>query len=135
MRVFPDTNVLVSAFATRSICAVVLAVVPAGHRLIAGEAALGELQRVLAGRIGLPGHVAGKVVSFLRREAAVVAVQDGSSEIEVRDPDDTGLLAEATAGHADALVTGDRDLLEVAVHAGVTILPPRGLWERLAGRR
>lgn len=134
MRVFLDTNILVSAFATRGICADVLAVVLAEHRLIAGEAVLGELHRVLAGKIGLPGDIAGEVASLLRREAAVVAVAADSFEIDVRDPDDTRILAEADAGHAEVLVTGDRDLLELAVHAGVTILSPRGFWERLASR-
>lgn len=135
MRVFLDTNVLVSAFATRGICRDVLAVILAEHRLIAGEAVLGELQRVLSGRIGLPGDIAGEVVFFLRREAALVAVAAESFEIEVRDPDDAGILAEAIAGRADVLVTGDRDLLELPVHTGVTSLSPRGFWERLAGRR
>ena len=134
MRVFLDTNVLVSAFATRGSGADVLAVVLAGHRLIAGGLVLRELQRVLAGKIGLPGEIAGEIVSFLRREAAVVAVAADSFEIEVRDPDDTEILAEAIAGRADVMVTGDRDLPELAVHADVTILSPRGFWERLAGR-
>ena len=79
---------------------------------------------MLAGRIGLPGNIAGEVVSFLRREAAVAAVAADGFEIEARDPDDIGILAEATAGHADVLVTEDRDLLEPAVHAGVRIRSP-----------
>ena len=132
MRVFLDTNVLVSAFATRGSCADVLAVVLAGHRLIAGELVLRELQRVLAGKIGLPGDISGEVVSFLRREATVVAVATDNLEIEVRDPDDIEVLAEAIAGRAGVLVTGDRDLPEHAVHPGITILFARGFWERLA---
>ena len=133
MRVFLETSVLVSAFATRGICGDVLAVTLAGHRLIAGEAVLGELQRVLAGKIGLPGDIVGEVVSFLRHEAAVVAVATDSFEVEVRDPDDIRVLGEAIAGRADVLVTGDRDLLELAFHTGIAILPRRGFWERLAG--
>ena len=85
---------------------------------------------MLTGRIGLPGDIAVEVVSFLRRVAAAA----DSSEIEVRDPEDTGFLTEAIAGRSAALATGDRDLLELAVHTGVTALQPRGIRERLAGR-
>lgn len=64
----------------------------------------------------------------------MVAVAADSFEIDVRDPDDTRILAEPIAGHAEVLVTRDRDLLELAVHAGVAIPSARGFWERLAGR-
>jgi putative PIN family toxin of toxin-antitoxin system len=48
-----------------------------------------------------------------------------------RDPGDDYLAAFARAGRVDALVTGDRDLLEL-VDAGVAVITPRELIERLA---
>ena len=57
MRVFLDTNVLVSAFATRGICADVLRVVLAEHTLITSEVVLRELPRVLRTRIGMPSRL------------------------------------------------------------------------------
>ena len=47
MKVDLDTNVLVSAFGTRGICADILTVVLAEHELVVGEAVLSELSRVL----------------------------------------------------------------------------------------
>lgn len=48
-----------------------------------------------------------------------------------RDPGDDYLVAFARAARVDALVTGDRDLLEL-VDAGVAVITPRELIERLA---
>jgi predicted nucleic acid-binding protein len=52
-----------------------------------------------------------------------------------RDPDDDWVLATAIAGQAEAIVTGDGDLLTLGVYEGVAILTPRRLIERLARGR
>jgi predicted nucleic acid-binding protein len=52
----------------------------------------------------------------------------------VRDPDDLWVLASAIEGDADALVTGDQDLLAVADIAPLPIVTPREFWE-MAPRR
>ena len=68
MRVFLDTNVLVSAFATRGVCADVLRVVLAEHTLVMGEVVLQELKRVLVKRIGLPPGAIKEIDEFLREQ-------------------------------------------------------------------
>jgi len=47
VRVFLDTNVLVSAFATRGVCADLVRFVLAEHTLVTSEVVLRELRRVL----------------------------------------------------------------------------------------
>jgi predicted nucleic acid-binding protein len=54
LRVFLDTNVLVSSFTTRGICADVVTVVVAEHQLVLGETVLVELTRVLAEKMKVP---------------------------------------------------------------------------------
>ena len=66
MRVFLDTNVLVSAFATRGMCADVLRVVLAEHSLVTSEVVLRELGRVQRKRIGLPAGAIKEIDKFLR---------------------------------------------------------------------
>ena len=41
-----------------------------------------------------------------------------------RDPDDDKFLALAVTGQADAIISGDRDLLELAAHEGIPVLSP-----------
>jgi putative PIN family toxin of toxin-antitoxin system len=129
VRIFLDTNVLVSAVATRGLCADVLQAVLARHELILGEAVLEELQRVLPEKFKLSHEVTQEVVALLRREATVIG-QAPPLEVAVRDPNDLPVLEQAVAGAADFLVTGDLDLLEIAA-APVVVVSPRGLWERL----
>lgn len=133
MRVFLDTNVLVAAVATRGLCADVMRVVLAEHELITGEVVLGELRKVLARRIKLPAAAIDDIVSLLR-EQEVVPKPRKPSELPIRDPDDRWILASAMAGRADVLVTGDRDLLDVADKAPLPVLEPRAFWDLLSKR-
>ena len=130
MRVFLDTNVLVSAFATRGICADVLTAVLAEHQLVLGEAVMGELSRVLEKKMKVPPSAVHETEAFLRREAAVIS--SGSTPgIALRDPDDVKVLAEALEGLSDVIVTGDRDLLDAVDVIPIDVLTPRQFWERL----
>jgi putative PIN family toxin of toxin-antitoxin system len=133
LRVFLDTNVLVSAFATRGLSADVLRLVLSEHTLITGDVVLRELARVLAKRIRLPQERVEEILAFLR-EHEVVPKPKAPSGVAIRDADDQWVLASALSGAADVLVTGDRDLLEVAATAPMIIVDPRGFWE-LASRR
>lgn len=128
MRVFLDTNVLVSAFATRGLCADVLRVVLAEHTLVTSNLVLRELRRVLRTRIKLPGQTIDEIETFLR-EHEVSSDPDSPSDLPIRDDDDRWVLASAIAGTVDVLVTGDRDLLDVAAEAPVRIVNPRGFWQ------
>lgn len=130
MRVSLDTNVLVSAFTTRGICADVLAVVLAEHQLVLGEKVLAELRRVLQEKMKMPEDDVTDAEAFLRQEAAVVSKGSGV-RADIRDPDDAEMLAQAIEGLAEVLVTGDRDLLDVTVELPVEVLSPRGFWEKL----
>lgn len=131
MRVFLDTNVLVAAFATRGLCADVMRAVLAEHQLITGEVVLAELRDVLQSRIRLPATTIEEILALLRAHE-VVPKPSKPSEVAVRDLDDRWILASATAGRADVLVTGDRDLLAVAEAAPLPILDPRGFWTLLS---
>ena len=130
MKVFLDTNVLVSAVATRGLCAGVLHAVLAEHQLVVGDAVLSELRRVLRQKIRLSAETIAEMDTFVRRHALVVT-DAPPVQIKVRDPADLLVLAEALAGGADVLVTGDQGLLRIAARAPLPIVTPRGLWELL----
>ena len=57
MRVFLDTNVLVSAYAARGLCADLLRLVLGEHALLTGAVNLVELRRVLTERLAAPPEV------------------------------------------------------------------------------
>ena len=128
MRVFLDTNVLAAAFATRGVCADLVRYLLAEHEVIAGDVVLDELRKVLARRFKLPAGTIQEILDLLRT-LEVVAKPEAPTSIPVRDADDAWVLASAIAGRADVLVTGDRDLLDIAQSAPMPILSPRGFWE------
>ena len=131
MRVFLDTNVLVAAFATRGLCADVVRVVLAEHQLITAAVVLTELRAVLIRRIKLP-HATVEDILALLRDQEVVPKPPKPSDLPIRDRDDRWMLASAMAGRADVLVTGDRDLLDVAGKAALPMVDPRGFWDLLS---
>jgi putative PIN family toxin of toxin-antitoxin system len=129
LKVCLDTNVVVSAVATRGVCADLLHVILAEHELVLGETVLTEMRRVLSRKIGLSRDTVRELETFLRRQATVVTAREAVSTTTL-DAADAAVLAEAAAADVDVLVTGDRELLEVA-NSPVAIVSPRGLWERL----
>ncbi|MFC1573122.1 putative toxin-antitoxin system toxin component, PIN family [Candidatus Eisenbacteria bacterium] len=130
MRVFLDTNVLVSAFATRGLCADVMRQVLAEHVLVTGEVVLRELRKALRVKLKVPAETIEEIEHFLR-ECEVVPKPSAPSAVKVRDPDDRWVLASALAGQADVLVTGDKDLLTLGKQAPLRIVDPRGFWTLL----
>ena len=133
MRVFLDTNVLVAAFATRGLCADVMRVILAEHQLITGEVVLSELRKALGRRVKLPTATVEAILALIR-EQEVVPKPRKPSDLPIRDPDDRWILASALAGRADVLVTGDRDLLDIADKAPLPVLDPRAFWDLLSKR-
>jgi putative PIN family toxin of toxin-antitoxin system len=132
VKVFFDTNVLVSAFATRGLCADLFAHVLLEHDLIVGEVVLAELRTKLRQKIKLPKQTIDEIEALLR-EATVVARPRKHLGLGIGDPDDEWVVASAVAGGAEVMVTGDAAVLEVSPPASLRIVSPRSLWELLRG--
>ena len=132
MRVFLDTNVLVSAFATRGLCADLFRHILAEHNLITGEVIILDLRRVLRDKMNVPAAMIAAVELALR-DHEVVPRPAKPHPLPIRDSADRWVLASAVAGKADVLVTGDSDVLDVAARAPLTIMDPRGFWDLIRG--
>ena len=128
MRIFLDTNVLVSAFTTRGLSADVLRLVLVEHELITGEFNLEEFRRVLRARMNAPDALIDEAEQLLR-EQDVVPRPAESYPIQIRDPDDAWVLASALSGAAEVLVAGDNDLPDLGSETPLRILTPREFWE------
>jgi len=130
VRVALDTDVLVSAVATRGLSADVFNLILAEHELVVGETVLSELRRVLGEKIKVPRKMIDEVIALLRQEATVVKKAEELA-VKIRDKTDLPVLSEAVAGNADVLVTGDKDLLEIEQKVPLQILSPRAFWEQI----
>lgn len=103
--------------ATRGRSADVLQVVLAEPELVLGDTVLGELRRVLRRKIRMSAATSDEVEAILRRHAVVVP-DAPPLRLRLRDRPDLPVFAEAVAGEAAVLVTGDRDL-----HATPAVMP------------
>jgi putative PIN family toxin of toxin-antitoxin system len=130
VRVCHDTNILVAAFATRGLCADVLRTVLAEHDLVIGDVILAELRRVLSTKLKVPADRLDLIEVVFAPFPLIPKPAQPASNL-IRDPADRWIVATAVAGNADVLVTGDRDLLDVADHLPVRTLEPRAFWKLL----
>ena len=130
MRVFLDTNVLVSAFASRGLCADLFELVLLEHDLVLGRNVLRELKKALRSKVKLSESRAGKIVDFVSGEAILIVGRSDPIEAAL-DTDDALVLGEALAGEAEIFVTGDAALLDLGSAEGVPVVSPRRFWEIL----
>lgn len=135
MKVFVDTNVLVAAYATRGLCSDLLRLILAQHELVVSRQVLDEIERALRDKIGLPEALIAEILATLTPQLFDEHAQPPAAiaRIVLRDATDEPILAAAIAARAEALVTGDADLLTAAAAAPLPILSPRALWVRLRG--
>ena len=130
MRIYFDTNVLVSSYLARGICADLYRFAMARYEVLTGEVNLAEIKRVLKGKVrATAGQIA--VVEAELRDQTIIPKPAEPFDLPIRDPADRWVLASAVAGQADQLVTGDRDLLTIADQAPLPVLTPRESWEFL----
>ncbi len=130
MKVFLDTNVLASAFATRGLCSDVLREVFASHDLYTSIEVLKELRGVLKNKFGFPENLIKKIFLLLQREANMAYSQE-QVEIHIKDKADIPIVNAAMAAGIHVFVTGDKELQGLARIGNLKIISPRKFWEIL----
>jgi putative PIN family toxin of toxin-antitoxin system len=129
MKVFLDTNVIVSAVATRGLCADVFREVLVRHQLVISEMLVDEIKAVLRAKLGVSEKIVTDVIGLLR-EGSVLSNPSLSADLPIRDPTDKALVSAALNGKAGLFVTGDRELLDLGGVGHLDIVSPRMFWER-----
>ena len=130
MRVFLDTNVLVSAVATRGLCADVLREILVSHQLVVSNPLIFELKNILHTKIGLPQEIISDFVELLTQDA-VLSENTDLETIDINDKDDIPILSTALNGNAELFVTADKELLKLKKIQSMRIISPRKFWETL----
>lgn len=137
MRILPDSNIWISGFATRGLCADLLRLCLRRHGLADFELLIcaqvrSETTRVLRDKF----KVADRDLALVRSAMALareIAPNDWTPPPDFPDPDDVPIVGAAIAAEASVMVTGDRKLLELRQLDDLLILPPRPIFERLRG--
>lgn len=130
MKVFLDTNVLVSATATRGLCADVLREVLIHHQLVIAEPLLAELRNALCEKLVVPEDFVCELIEILQKDS-LFSSSSTHRDIDIQDSDDVIILSCALNGKADLFITGDKELLDLGKIGNMEIVSPRVFWEKL----
>ncbi len=128
MRVLLDTNVIVSAVATRGLCADVFRAVLAAHELVTCPQVLQEVRRILSMKFGVPEPLIAEYLELIGQEA-ILAEPGDLPDLPIRDRDDAPIAAQA-----QVLVTGDHELQSLQNIGQLRIISPRAFWEELTAQ-
>jgi putative PIN family toxin of toxin-antitoxin system len=127
VRIIADTNVIVSAFLWGGIPRHLLDAVEAKQlELFTSPALIVELEDVLsrakfARRLGQTRHSAAFLLSRYTQLATLIAPAEVTISA-LRDPKDQHVLACAIAGRAEAIISGDADLLSLRSYESIPII-------------
>ncbi|MCL5045050.1 MAG: PIN domain-containing protein [Deltaproteobacteria bacterium] len=128
MKVFPDINVLASAFGTRGLCADVLRLILAEHELVTGEVVIEELRAVLRKKFEVPAATIEQIDGFLRSYHVEPKPRE-IAELKLSDRNDLLVVGSALKVQAEVLVTDDREILDLKDKPkALRIVNPRAFW-------
>lgn len=122
MRVVFDTNIFISAFAVRGTQAekALLKVIRRTDDLIISKAILDEVLSVLANKFNKDIESLSRTALFIS-EIAEMVKPEGRLHI-LRDAPDNRILECAIIGNADAVITGDKEMLRLKEYKGIKII-------------
>ncbi len=130
MRVVPDSNVIIAAFAARGLCAEVFELCVAEHHIIMSEYILSEVREKLIDKIRLPQKIAQDIITYLREQSEILIPEKINISV-CRDKDDLNIIGTALSGKARYVITGDKDLLTLKRYKDIKIVTPRDFWHHL----
>ncbi len=128
MRVIVDANVAIAAAASRGLCEAIMELCLEHHHLILCQGILDEVAEKLRIKIKVSPPVIAEYLKVLRNNAQILEPEEVKKGI-CRDPDDLMILGLVAPGDADAIVTGDKDLLIIKEYKKARIMSPRSFWE------
>ena len=128
MKVILDANVVIAAAASRGLCEALLELCLENHHIILCEGILDEIEEKLRIKIKVSPPIIVEYLKILRSNAQILEPDEVEKSV-CRDPDDLMILGLVVPGHADAIVTGDKDLLVIKTYKQARIMTPRGFWE------
>ena len=130
MRVFLDTNVLVSAFGTRGLCTDVFREVLSRHEMVISEALLEELKSVLKKKFSVPPSLIDEILVFLKTDTHFNKSKV-LHDIPIKDMKDRVIISSALEAKAEIFVTGDKEILELKRYKNLRFVSPRQFWNEL----
>jgi len=133
VRVFLDTNVLLSASFGRGLCTQLLeTLLHEDVDILIDAQVLTEFERVARSKLRVDEDDLALAIAYLQRHC-IVATSTGQSAPGVPDPDDAPIIVNAIQAGAAWFITGDKALLAMGAVQGLPVIAPREAYLRLRG--
>ena len=125
-----DTNVLVSALATRGLCADLYERLLTEHEVVICEPVVAEVLDILQRKFRAMAELLIKVEAELRL-LQVIPAQVTAPSLPIKDMDDPWIIACALHADVACFVTGDAELLALGMVGKLPIISPRDCWNQI----
>ena len=128
MKIFLDTNVIISAFITHGHAAELMEYCLTNHEIYTSDFIIEEVKKNLKNNFDYSDNEFSEVINFIKSNFINVGKYKKLNKIISRDADDDNVLAAAVFKKVDCIVTGDKDLLTIGKYKNINILSPRDFW-------
>lgn len=122
MRVVFDTNIFISAFAIHGSQAekAILKIIESGDHLTISKEIIDEILSVLSSKFSRNREALSRIAVYLSEVAELVSPTERITIF--KDKPDNRIIECALKGNADAVVTGDKEMLKIKQFRGIRII-------------
>lgn len=123
MKIFIDSNVWIASFISRGVCNDIVTYCNDEHSIFTSDFVIKEVSNKLKTKFKYPESEVVAAQGIIRAGSMLTKETKLQKRI-ARDKDDDHIIAAATAGQVDCILTGDKDLLVLKTVHGIPIIPP-----------
>ena len=127
MKIFFDTNVIISSFITHGGAKELFEHCMLNHKVFTSKFVIEELKEKLESKFYYTLEEIKDVVDFIKYNFTIVNYNLFQNQV-CKDRDDDNILASAQSAKADCIVTGDKDLLALGKYENIFIVSPKSFW-------
>jgi len=128
MKIFFDTNVIISAFITRGHASELFKHCLSTHECHTSDFVLAELEKNLRNKFKYSKDEIKVVLDFIKESLNIIKNYRKLEKMICRDEDDDNILAASVSVKVDCIVTGDKDLKILKNFNGINIVSPKDFW-------
>ena len=127
MRIFFDTNVIISSFITHGHVTELFEHCLLNHEIFTSDFVINELEEKLMSKFNYSEEEIKNASNFIK-ENFIKADHKLPEKQICRDKDDDNIIAAACAADVDCIITGDEDLLIIKKFDNIFIVSPKEFW-------
>lgn len=128
MKIVLDSNVIISAFATRGLCLSIFELSILTNTVVVSQYILSEVERILKNKIKVPNKIVNKIMNYLKETCEILDYKELPKSV-CRDKNDDDIIALALSNNINLIITGDKDLLILKKYKHISIISPKEYWK------